>query len=66
MPALRVREDEGQGGPEDDGEEEKEDKRIAQLHNTVHLYSAASCLLVVPLLLIKSVLYQPRLLNYAA
>ena len=57
MPALRVREDEGQGGPEDDGEEEKEDKRIAQLHNTVHLYSAASCLLVVPLLPIKSVLY---------
>ena len=57
MPALRVREDEGQGGPEDDGEEEKEDKRIAQLHNTVHLYSAASCLLVVPFATNKTVLY---------
>ena len=57
MPALRVREDEGQGGPEDDGEEEKEDKRIAQLHNTVHLYSAASCLLAVPFATNKTVLY---------
>ena len=53
MPALRVREDEGQGGPEDDGEGEEEDKRIAQLHNTVHLYSAASAYLLYLLLLNK-------------
>ena len=64
MPALRVREDEGQGGPEDDGGEEEEDKRIAQLHNTVLSYSAASCLLVEPFATNKSVLYYPRFITY--
>ena len=64
MPVLQVTGGEDQGGQGDDGGEEEEDKRIAQLHNTVLSYSAASCLLVEPFATNKSVLYYPRLITY--
>ena len=49
MQLLRVREGEEQEDLEDDEGEEEEEKMATQECNTVHLYSATSSLLVVPI-----------------